>query len=271
MIIDDIAPGLARDPAGYWIAPEEVAVSFPEGGHDACMSFEESSFWFAHRNRVIAAAVRRYPAANGPLFDVGAGNGYVARALEQAGFPTIAIEPRPAGAANAVSRHVSHVVRGSLPSSAFRHGTAGGIGLFDVVEHVEDDRAFLSSMRPYLKSGGRVYLTVPAFPWLWSSNDDRAGHFRRYTLATLREALAASGFRVDFATYFFSWLPLPVLLFRTLRRDNSQERASKQHRLGGATLRKIAEHSLAFEAKRVARGATIPFGGSCLAVATYDA
>jgi SAM-dependent methyltransferase len=267
-IIETIAPGLSRDGNGYWIAPEEVDVSFPSDGHDACMAFEESSFWFSHRNRAILAAVRRYPPANGPLFDVGAGNGFVALALQQAGFPTIAIEPHRSGAMNAVSRKVTHVVKGGLPSSAFRAGTAGGIGLFDVIEHVEDDRSFLTSLRPYLKPEGRVYITVPAFPWLWSGNDVRAGHFRRYTLATLRALVEASGFRMEFETYFFSPLPLPILLFRTLGGNNSQARASGQHRLGGSTARRLAERLLAFEAKRIAKGASIPFGGSCLAVAT---
>jgi SAM-dependent methyltransferase len=267
VIIDDIAPGLTRDPAGYWIAPEPVTASYPTDGHDACMAFEEESFWFAHRNRTILSAVRRYPPADGPLFDVGAGNGYVAEALEQAGFPVIAIEPSHAGAANAVARHVTWVVCGGLPSSAFRHGTAGAIGLFDVIEHIEDDRSFLSPLRPYLKSGARLYITTPAFPWLWSSNDVRSGHYRRYTIETLRETLNAVGFSVEYATYIFWLLPLPILLFRALRSNNPQPRASRQHRLGGATFRRIAERCFAFEARRIAKGTTIPFGGSCLIVA----
>lgn len=267
MIIDDIAPGLSRDPAGYWIAPEQITPSYPADGNDACMEVEERSFWFAHRNRAIVAAVKRYPPADGPLLDVGAGNGHVSAALEQAGIPTIAIEPNRAGAANAVSRRVTHVIRGSLPSAAFRTGIAGAIGLFDVIEHIENDRAFLTSLRPYLAPEGRLYVTAPAFPWLWSSNDVRSGHYRRYTLRSLGETLGAAGFRVEYATYIFWYLPLPILLVRALRSNNSQSRASRQHELGGARLRRIAERFLAFETKRIARGASIPFGGSCLIVA----
>jgi SAM-dependent methyltransferase len=188
--IDDIATGLRRDAAGYWIAPETVRVSYPAGGHEDCLAMEEESFWFAHRNRAIVALLRRFPPAGGPVFDIGAGNGYVTAALERAGFETVAIEPSRAGAANAAAR-VGNVVCGSLPSAAFRPASAGAIGLFDVIEHIEDDRAFLRSLAPYLKSGGRLYATVPAFPWLWSSNDVRSGHHRRYTRRTLRETLRA--------------------------------------------------------------------------------
>jgi SAM-dependent methyltransferase len=216
--------------------------------------------------------VRRHPPAGGPIFDIGAGNGYVSAALEAAGFPTIAIEPNRAGAANAVARRVSHVVCGSLPSKAFRAGTAGAIGLFDVLEHVEADRDFLAALRPYLKSNGRLYLTTPAYPRLWSENDVRAGHFRRYTIATLEAVVAAAGYRVEYATYLFWWLPLPIFLFRALRtkigRTHSVSSSLREHSLGGAALRRLASVSLGFEIRRIARGDSIRFGGSCLLVAT---
>lgn len=268
MEMNEIGPGLDRDPAGYWLAPEDVPVSYPADGNATCLTVESESFWFAHRNRAIVAAVKRYPPAAGPLFDVGAGNGYVTAALELAGFTAVAIEPNRAGAANAVARHVPHVVCGALPSTAFRTGSAGAIGLFDVLEHIENDRAYLQSLTPYLKGGGRIYLTTPAFQWLWSSNDVRSGHYRRYTLQALGEVLGAAGLRVEYATYIFWCLPLPLLLFRAFRSNNSQSRARRQHRAGGPLLRRLAEACFAFEIRHINRGASIPFGGSCLVVAS---
>ena len=244
--------------------------SYPMEGNDFCFGVEEESFWFAHRNRAIVAAVRRYPPADGPIFDVGAGNGFVAAALERAGFPTIAIEPNRTGATNAVERGVKRVVCGSLPSSVFRERTAGAIGLFDMIEHVEDDRGFLASLQPYLREYGRLYITTPAYRWLWSENDARSGHFRRHTLKTLDRVLQGAGYRLEYATYIFWALPLPILLFRTIRaRDgNSASRSRTQHKAGSARLRHIIETCLAFETRCIARGMTIPFGGSCLVVAT---
>lgn len=279
MDIRDIAPGLTRDPAGYWSTREETATSYPAGGNEFCLSVESSSFWFAHRNRVIEAAVRRYPPADGPIFDVGAGNGFVTAALQQAGFPAVAIEPNRAGTLNAVARGVTDVVCGTLPSEAFRRNTAGAIGLFDVIEHVEDDRALLNSLRPYLKTGGRLYITTPAYQWLWSGNDVRSGHYRRYTTSRLAELAAECRYRVDYVTYFFWFLPPAVYLFRTLRSDrfatgcempghDVTARTRSQHSAGGSVLRRLAERGLAFEARRAARGASIPFGGSCLMVAS---
>ena len=216
------------------------------------------------------AAVRRYPPADGPIFDVGAGNGFVAAALQRAGFPTIAIEPNRTGATNAIGRGVEQVVCGSLPSSAFREHTAGAIGLFDVIEHVEDDRGFLSSLRPYLREHGRLYVTTPAYRWLWSENDTRSGHFRRYTRAALDEVLREAGYRLDYATYIFWALPLPILLFRTIRaREGApRTRSRSHHQAGSATRRRVIEACFAFETRCIAGGVSVPFGGSCLAVAT---
>jgi SAM-dependent methyltransferase len=276
MELQQIAPGLARDASGYWIAPNDAAVSYPAGGHDFCLTFEEESFWFAHRSRAIGAAVRRYPPADGPLFDVGAGNGYVTASLQRLGVRAIAIEPSRSGASNAVARGVSEVVCGALPSPAFRVTTAGGIGLFDVLEHIEDDRGYLADVARYLKPGGRVYLTVPAYPWLWSSNDVVSGHQRRYTLEALRAVVSAAGYRVDYGTYFFSPLPPAIFLTRTLRskltaRERTPASSRAQHRAGGRATRRIAESCLAFEIRRIERGASIPFGASCLLVASLSA
>ncbi len=274
--VDRIASGVTLDPAGYWIAPAVDEVSYPSEGNDFCLSVEESSFWFAHRNRVILAAMKRWPPGSGPLLDVGAGNGFVSAALSRAGFDIIAIEPHRAGAANAVQRGVSPVVCASLPGPSFRQGVAGGIALFDVVEHVEHDRAFLSSLRPYLRSGGRVYVTTPAYRWLWSLEDVAAGHYRRYTLRSLRSVFRDAGYTVEYATYIFSWLPLPTFLFRrlpSLLRGHSTEGfepSAGAHRAGGAGIRRLLEASFAFEAPLVRRRVRIPFGASCLLVARSD-
>jgi 2-polyprenyl-3-methyl-5-hydroxy-6-metoxy-1,4-benzoquinol methylase len=57
-----------------------------------------------------------------------------------------------------------------------------------VLEHIDDEQAFLREIRRCLAPGGRIYLSVPAGRWLWSDDDVQAGHFRRYTCASLRGA-----------------------------------------------------------------------------------
>jgi SAM-dependent methyltransferase len=67
------------------------------------------------------------------------------------------------------------------------------VGLFDVVEHVEDDAGLLDQAATLVAPGGCILLTVPADPRLWSSLDDYAGHLRRYTRKMVLDLFARAG------------------------------------------------------------------------------
>lgn len=67
---------------------------------------------------------------------------------------------------------------------------AGQADLFvvsDVIEHIEDEVAFVSDLVAAMKPGGFLLITVPADPELWTQHDESFGHFRRYLPDTLRE------------------------------------------------------------------------------------
>lgn len=81
-----LAPNLRRHERGFWCTEESARVSYPEGAHDGYYRFEESSFWFRHRNHCITALVGEHPPPNeGTIYDVGGGNGIVSLALQHAG------------------------------------------------------------------------------------------------------------------------------------------------------------------------------------------
>jgi SAM-dependent methyltransferase len=266
--------GLREVEDGIWgPATAAHALSYPAEGNDVCFGLEETSFWFAHRNRCIVATVSRLPPA-GPIVDVGAGNGFVSRALRDAGFAVVPVEPGAAGARHARDRGLRPVVCATLAEAGFAPGSVAAVGLFDVVEHMADDVAFLRGVRAAMRPGGRVYLTVPAFRWLWSADDDAAGHHRRYTRGSVAAALDAAGFRVAYSTYIFAWLPAPVYLFRSLpsrlgrRRESAQALGAGEHALPPNLAGRALAALLRAEERRVARGGALPFGGSCLVVAT---
>lgn len=268
----EIADNLTYDPRGFWTVGTGRSVSCPDWWHDFHLGFEDTSFWFRHRNRVITAAVRTFPLSGGPLADVGGGNGYVAAGLERAGIPTVLIEPSQAGVLNACRRGLRAVVCATAEEAGVRDGCLGGVGLFDVVEHTADDVGFLAALRRTLAPGGRVYVTVPAFQNLWSAEDERLGHFRRYTLRTLTGAVTRAGFRVEYATYFFWLLPLPVFLMRTLptrlglRRSFAPGLFRREHVDYTGVVGRAVERVLAAELRTIARKGRVPCGGSCLVV-----
>lgn len=213
----DTVPRCTLGPDGIWYAPQDDTVSYPADGNAECYEVEDSSFWFRHRNACIEAVARRFaPPPGAAIFDIGGGNGFVAQGLHRAGFDVVVVEPGRTGAINSKKRGLPGVVCATSSSAGIPRSSLGAVGLFDVIEHVEQDVAYLRSLRALLKDGGRLYATVPAHRTLWSAEDVIAGHFRRYTRRSLTAALEHGGFAVDYATYIFRPLPLPIFMLRTV-------------------------------------------------------
>jgi SAM-dependent methyltransferase len=83
---------------------------------------------------------------------------------------------------------------------------------FEVLEHIEDDRAALRSWLSHLRKGGHVVVSVPEGPERFGPSDVQVGHYRRYTEDSLRAVLAAAGLEVTEAVHY-GW-PLGYLLER---------------------------------------------------------
>ena len=81
------------------------------------------------------------------------------------------------------------------------------ITMFEVLEHIKDDRNALKKINSLLKEGGMFLLSVPAEAKLWGPNDILAGHIRRYEKKELISLLNESGFKiVEFFSYGYPWL-----------------------------------------------------------------
>lgn len=273
-LLPEIAPTLREVLPGFFVASEQVvqsSLSFPSDGHAGCFQLEEGSYWFLHRNRVLLDTLARFT-PGGPLLDIGGGNGFVTRALQGAGHQVMLLEPALEGARNALSRGVRPVIASSLEGAAFRTACLAAAGLFDVLEHLADDRAFLDEVRRVLRPQGRLYVTVPAWQWLWSHADRGAGHHRRYAPQRLRQVLESAGFTVEHVTCFFGFLTLPLFFGRALpdrlrppARDRQQQASQEHH--PGTHARRALGWAGALERALLRRGRVLPFGTSLLAVA----
>ena len=107
--------------------------------------------------------------------------------------------------------HLCHDLDALAPSP---RRPAALVLLMDVIEHVEDDEAFLKDLlaRDIVDRQTCVLVTVPAYESLFSAHDVFLRHFRRYTNRTLRRRLEHAGLRVIEGSYFFlSLLPLRML------------------------------------------------------------
>jgi len=215
MDLSQLANNISLTDKGYYKTQSEVPVSYPVTGNEECLQVEDSSYWFRHRNNVIAALYAKF-CQDKTLVDIGGGNGFVAKNLQELGASVLMVEPGESGVKNAKTRGVKHIIHGGFQDAGFLNNKLDAVGLFDVLEHVEADHELLREINRTLRPDGILIITVPAYGWLWSVDDEAAGHFRRYSLTDIKKDLLNAGFKLEYNSYLFSVLLLPILFFRTL-------------------------------------------------------
>ena len=74
----------------------------------------------------------------------------------------------------------------------------------EVLEHIEDDVAFLQKANNLLKEGGQLIISVPARQKYWSTDDIIVGHYRRYEKQDLQKKLTKAGYsQIRIVSYGF--------------------------------------------------------------------
>jgi SAM-dependent methyltransferase len=267
---NDYFTALERGSDGIWHASGDESVSYPESARQVLFAIEDGSYWFQHRNACIVQLVRKFP-ARGPILDLGGGNGCVADALNQNGIEAILMEPGPAGAVAARQRGIDTVICATLQQAKARPQSLPAVGMFDVLEHIENDAGFLRQLHDNMQPQGLLYVTVPAFQLLWSQEDILAEHYRRYTRSSLQNLLAQNGFEVLFCSYFFRPLLFAILLFRSLpfRLGYVRERTAieRDHTTSLGVASRLLQKFLTREVAAIGNQKICGFGSSCIAVA----
>ena len=168
-------------------------------------------WWFLGRQAIILAEMARWlPAGRLRLAELGCGSGGLLTGLARFG-EVVGVEADPA-LREAARRRGLPVLSGTLPDDIpLAPGTLDAACLFDVLEHLDDDGRALARIRSLLAPGGLLFVTVPAYAWLWSRHDELLGHRRRYTARGLRLLAEHAGFHVERLTYFNTLLAPPIL------------------------------------------------------------
>ena len=255
---------------GIWYSNKHSKISYPEHGNEECFELEDKSYWFVHRNKVLECVIQSYCDGKS-FFDVGGGNGYVTKALQDLGIDAYLIEPGFQGIKNAENRGVTNLINSSLQDCDFKSSTIYNIGLFDVLEHIEDDVSFLEKINRLLTVNGKVFISVPTYKFLWSENDLSAGHYRRYSAKSLSDLLRNCGFSIEYKSYFFSFLVPLIFLFRTIPWilfNNKIKRASQiDHNVPSGIISNLIELLTRFELYIISRNRKILIGSSFIIVA----
>lgn len=185
--------------------------------HHLQHQLEHAQAFFWHRLRWHV--VTEYLPTDRPLVlvDVGAGTGLLGEFLEQA-RPNVSyrfIEPIESLNALLERRFGADANARTVAGVA----DADVVSVLDVIEHQEDDKAFVSDIVENMRPGALLLLSVPALPWLWSEWDSALGHHRRYDKRSFRGLLDPAAVEIRELSYLFPEMVLPALVRK--RRDKA--------------------------------------------------
>ena len=176
--------------------------------YDRMAELDGRHWWYRARRDILAALIARRiaPPEGARILEIGCGTGHNLEMLQRFGEAD-GIEIDPAARALASERLGREIGAAPLPAlEGVPDGAYDLVAILDVLEHVEEDRAALESIARKLKPGGRILITVPAHPWMWSAHDEVNHHTRRYTRRSLRAVVAGAGLRIEMLSWFNSLL-----------------------------------------------------------------
>lgn len=264
---------LTIDRNGIWADNVKKDIDYPDIGNSYSFTLEDNSFWFLHRNHVLLQVFKRFPFSKN-FADIGGGNGFQAKFIADNFTNTnvFLIEPGYEGCLNGRKRGLANVYNTLFENFDFHKHDVTAVGMFDVVEHIENDTLFLQKLKDKLSPGSLIYITVPAYNFLWSDVDDLGNHHRRYTTTSMRALGERTGLSWVFGSYFFSYLPPLTFLLRSLpyrlkgkRKDDKMFEVEKdQHNPSPAVL-KVFDYFQQRELKKLEHG-SVGMGASVLAV-----
>ena len=234
---------------------------------DVIARVERRHWWFRARREILAAVLARRLAPGAAVLDVGCGTGFVLERLTES-FDAWGVEPDASVRARAQPGVMARILPGSAEDfTALGDRRFQAVLLLDVLEHLDDDAAAVRAAAGMLAPGGVVLLTVPAFPALWSSHDDRNDHRRRYTRKSLRSTLGAAGVSPSLLTHFNARLFPAAMAHRLLYRHRAQA-SERELALPSARTNELLCRIFAGESRSIERG--YPFGLSLVAIASPD-
>ena len=247
--------------------PEGVGL-MDAGYFERMYALEETHWWHATRRRLIVSLVdRAYGGRTGlRLLDVGAGTGRVLEELRKLGSTT-GLDLDDDALRFCRRRGLDTAIKANLLALPFPAATFDVALALDVMEHIEDHVGAMREVARCLRPGGRLFIFVPAHPWLWSLQDEVSHHVRRYTARTLREAVLAAGYEIEQLGYFNTFLMPAVVLGRLwLRVQRRYQEIADENSLHPGWANGLLRRIFGLEVP-IVRRVSMPMGASLLCVA----
>jgi len=175
---------------------------------------ENEYFWFIARNKIVLELFKKYCPieSKSKVLDIGCGTGGFASLLLDK-YEVHGMDTEPLALKYSEQRGIEHLYNCYLedfPNKNIKFNTAF---MLDVIEHIEDDNNVVQTAYNLLPNDSYFVATVPAYKWLWSAHDITHMHYRRYTLSKFTQLIESKGFRIEYSSYFNTFL-LPIAILK---------------------------------------------------------
>ncbi len=225
---------------------------------------ERDFWWYVARRKILNSVINSLNLKSANVLEVGSGSGGNVALLSQYG-DYLGIEKELTAIELSRTRHPNkNFMCLSVPEDLQQVDTQFSlIAMLDVIEHIEDGASTMQKISGLLSENGKIILTTPAFPFLWSAHDDVHHHFRRYTKKQLMKLVHEAGFNVEYHS-FFNFFLFPVAV--AVKVMSKIFRSKKPHRTKiSKLLNVILEKIFSLESKLIPK-VSLPFGVSHLMV-----
>ena len=189
----------------------------------------ESSYWWhvAKRQMITSMLKSQVPPPN-LLVEGGIGAAGNLRRWQSIGYTVQGLDCLDESIAFAREQGIENVSVHDLHQPwPVQENSAGAVVLLDVLEHLADPVIALGHAARSLTPNGKIFFTVPAYPWLFSDWDKRLGHFRRYTRSMMQDQVKQAGLKLETLRHWNAFTLPAAIVLRIIRRLRPSSRGTE--------------------------------------------
>ncbi|MHB1457005.1 MAG: class I SAM-dependent methyltransferase [Armatimonadota bacterium] len=185
---------------------------------DRIRALEDVHWWYKGRKHLLERLKETIKLRNALILDAGCGTGFAGRLLAECGT-VIGLDASRHAFDESVSAEINCLAL--IDKTPFSDNTFDLVVGMDLIEHLDDDQSALNEMYRVCKEGGYLFITAPAYRWMWSAHDESLEHKQRYSLNEVISKIRKSGFDIEKSSYFVSTVFLAAFIYRMLRRKSA--------------------------------------------------
>jgi SAM-dependent methyltransferase len=231
---------------------------------------EQSYWWFVGVRAMVQRllSLTRESRSLGKVLDVGCGTGALLDQLQRSSAELWGVDLSREGLKFCAMRGHQNLVLADATRNPFRREYFDVITAIGLIEHLEDDGAFLLELKRLLKPNGVFVLLTSSFPYLWSMHDVANEHKRRYYLRSLNRQINDLGFetiRFSHLNFFLFPIIAPLLFLHRKLYGLKSEHPERILPVTATGINLVLTWLLLFEAKLM-KWISFPWGVSMIGV-----